>query len=473
MKSTPDSQLATRLPSPEPPHATRVSLPGALAERGLRLLCVRVPIDASITPPRPPLEVLTEDREARFGARAPGFVLSPTREGGHWLGFNHANSVNVCVASLSADGLVQQQHPVRPQGMVSDSVKSRLAGLCASRNGFIAALVAGAGNQAFQSHQRSRLEIVWHDRKGNTLSSIPDALLEPQTDRAVSRISAAEPVPLRSSAMHASTGRLASGGHRACVHLGHLLCWPDGNLVQGGFARCLSTPSGGRPSVRGSQAVDPQDADVIVPWLASHSLDQRCVFDPFRDSFVLASLADGFPRGILLARVGAGALMQQLVHSFPGEPGDPQVGGELGGVVTLRQSIAVSFTSSVVAEPESRDVLVAFASNGLRGTPLLVRVSRHPPGTYAVQPKLALLGRQLLVAWKRVRAETGQIDSMVALVSLQAEVVMRPVIAQGIAFDGYDDFVTDAQGHVCWIAHAQGAPHFMKLEAAARAQPAW
>lgn len=387
----------------------------------------------------------------------PDLIYVPARDGSSWIGRRapdgHAPIVSRCTegGDIVAEFSLAHEAPARPD-VSAHASPWRLAGLAPLRTGFVAALAPEVSPERTDLPERGGMVLKVFADDGTLLHTIDDIFA------GAGFAAGRESTGWHGAAMHGSSSRIAARGHRVCVHVGHLLRWPDGSLVQGGFARSLDLGSGLMRA-----AVLRQGCDDVLPWLGSRSLDQRCVADPFRDSFVLGALCDGFPRGILLARLGAGPPARQLVHALPGEPGEVSLAGELGGVVPLRQSVAVSFTSSVAAEPESRDVLVAFATPELHGTPLLVRVTHNAPGVYATQPKLARLGRMLLVAWKRVRPESGQVEPMLALVSPQAQLVLPPSTLQGLDFHQADDFVTDAAGCVNWLVRKAGHIHWMRL----------
>lgn len=243
-----------------------------------------------------------------------------------------------------------------------------------------------------------------------------------------------------------STCRMAVGGGQVCLHLGHLMVGTDGLPVQAGSMALVDLPGRLPPS--------PQLLPLALTswqWLGSRSLDQRCAHDRHRECFVLASLTDGFPRGVLVAATRAGAAGQQLVCRFPGAPGDPWVPGELGGLVVLRESYAVSYTSDQGAQPDARDVFVALLAPDFRTTPLQVRVTSNSPGTYAIHPKLARIGRLLLVAWTNLDAASGQVQHLFALVSSQAQLVERPFGVEGASLAKPDDLLTDPDGAVHWV----------------------
>ena len=259
--------------------------------------------------------------------------------------------------------------------------------------------------------------------------------------------------PPPGSAVHLAYGR----GH-LCLHFAHLARWPDGSMVHGGFARALRLPSSGAERSTGAASLAG-----TRPWFGSRSLDQRCTFDPHRDSFVIAALSDGFPRAVLVSRLGRGAWRDQVLQWLPGEPGAADVAAELGGVVPLRESLAVSFTSAVAAQPESRDVFVAFVMPDLRTTPLVVKVTSHPPGTYAVAPKLAAMGRHLLVSWTRMSPLTGDAEPMVAVVTAQAQLLIPPQAVHGLVLDPVSDFFTDVHGAVNWFALQPDGLHWLRM----------
>lgn len=388
----------------------------------------------------------------------PDLIYAPARDGSSWIGRRAPDGTAAVVARCTADGDIVAEHPLAGAAALRSDAASvsasswRLAGLASLRAGFVAALAPVVSPDRADLPDRGGMVLKVFGEDGSLLHTLDDIF------SGAGFATGRDTTGWHGAAMHGSSSRIAARGQRVCVHVGHLLRWPDGSLVQGGFARSLDL---GSSLMR--TTVLRQGCDDVLPWLGSRSLDQRCVADPFRDSFVLGALCDGFPRGVLLARLGAGTPARQLVHALPGEPGDVSLAGELGGVVPLRQSVAVSFTSSVAAEPESRDVLVAFATPELHGTPLLVRVTHNPPGVYATQPKLARLGRMLLVAWKRVRPEFGQVEPMLALVSPQAQLVLPPSTLQGLDFHQADDFVTDAAGCVNWLVRKAGHIHWMRL----------
>lgn len=252
--------------------------------------------------------------------------------------------------------------------------------------------------------------------------------------------------------------RMAYGHGHLCLHLAHLARWPDGSLVQGGFARSLRLPSS-----RGDRAPDAGPLAGLRPWFGSRSLDQRCSFDPHRDNFVLASLSDAFPRAVLVSRLGGGSWRDQVLQWLPGEPGASEVAAELGGLVPLRESLAVSFTSTVAAQPESRDVFVGFVLPDLRATPLVVKVTSHLPGTYAVAPKLAAMGRHLLVAWTCLSPATGEAEPMVAVVTPQAQLLIGPQALRGLVLDTASDWFTDVHGAVNWFALQPDGLHWLRM----------
>lgn len=251
---------------------------------------------------------------------------------------------------------------------------------------------------------------------------------------------------------------LAYGQGHLCLHLAHLARWPDGSLVQGGFARSLRLPSS-----RGDRAPDNGPRSSTRPWFGSRSLDQRCTFDPHRDGFILAALSDAFPRAVLVSRLGGGSWRDQVLQWLPGEPGASEVAAELGGLVPLRESLAVSFTSTVASQPESRDVFVGFVMPDLRTTPLVVKVTSHLPGTYAVGPKLAAMGRHLLVAWTRLSPATGDAEPMVAVVTPQAQLLIGPQAVRGLALDTASDWFTDVHGAVNWFALRPDGLHWLRM----------
>jgi hypothetical protein len=251
---------------------------------------------------------------------------------------------------------------------------------------------------------------------------------------------------------------LAYGHGHLCLHLARLARWPDGSLVQGGIARSLRLPSS-----RGDRAPAASPLAGTRPWFGSRSLDQRCAFDPYRDGFVLAALSDAFPRAVLVSRLGGGSWRDQVLQWLPGEPGASEVAAELGGLVPLRESVAVSFTSTVAAQPESRDVFVGFVMPDLRATPLVVKVTSHLPGTYAVGPKLAAMGRHLLVAWTRMSPATGDAEPMVAVVSPQAQLLIGPQAVPGLVLDTASDWFTDVHGAVNWFALQPDGLHWLRM----------
>lgn len=251
---------------------------------------------------------------------------------------------------------------------------------------------------------------------------------------------------------------LAYGQGHLCLHLAHLARWPDGSLVQGGFARSLRLPSS-----RGDRAPDAGPRSSTRPWFGSRSLDQRCAFDPYRDGFILAALSDAFPRAVLVSRLSGGSWRDQVLQWLPGEPGASEVAAELGGLVPLRESLAVSFTSTVASQPESRDVFVGFVMPDLRATPLVVKVTSHLPGTYAVAPKLAAMGRHLLVAWTRMSPASGDAEPMVAVVTPQAQLLIGPQAVRGLVIDAASDWFTDVHGAVNWFALRPDGLHWLRM----------
>lgn len=426
--------------------------------RSFELQSRRLGRDAMAPWPSPHQRSDSGPLDVNCAVAVPNLVYAPARDGSGWIARCTPDGRGTVVSRCTAAGdIIAEHHLVPHTGYRTDSAPDaacpwRLAGLASLRTGFVAALAPTLAPDHTDLPERAGMLLNTYAEDGTLLNTVGNIF------SGVGAATGQESTGWHGAAMHGSSSRIAARGHRVCVHVGHLLRWPDGSLVQGGFARVLDPGTGPARVV-----VPRQGSDDVLPWLGSRSLDQRCVADAFRDSFVLGALCDGFPRGILLARLGAGPPARQLIHVLPGEPGEASLAGELGGVVPLRQSVAVSFTSSVAAEPESRDVLVAFATPELHGTPLLVRVTHNPPGVYATQPKLARLGRLLLVAWKRVRPEYGQVEPMLALVSPQAQLVLPPSTLQGLDFHQADDFVTDAAGCVNWLVRKAGHIHWMRL----------
>ena len=392
-----------------------------------------------------------QDSSVHFrGGAAPELICSPVRDGSMWLCRNDRATASIRVTRFTEDGRIDKELVPelngRPQRHDAPAGWPRLAGFAVTRDGFA---LAHATTGTSEGTTPMRLTVQTFDTEGQALQSFDSALESGHNDTWLVD---------RGSPMWQSSGRLAYGRGVLCMHVGHAAGWPDGTLAQGGFARTVAL---GPRRPLPTNELAPNVA--CKPWFCSRSLDQRCAFDAHRNVFVAVALSDGFPRGIVLTTLGGASTSDQIVQGLPGAAGAAETGAELGGVLALREFYAVSFTGPVAAQPESRDVFVAFSPANLRGTPLVVRVTAYPPGTYAVAPKLASIGSQLLVAWRRVVPESGQIDYMTAVVSPQAQIKSAQTIMPNMFFDRTDDFVTAADGTVNWFAARSDGVHWLRL----------
>lgn len=259
--------------------------------------------------------------------------------------------------------------------------------------------------------------------------------------------------PLAPMAM--STCRLAVGHGHMCMHLGQLRDGLGEQLVQSGLACVLSfSPSTGRPESRTRARV--------LPWIGSRSVDQRCAADDARRQFVLASLSDNFPRGIVLTVVSNDAQHSQAVVGLAGSHAGA-LSAELGGLVALRDAYVASFTANLFDEPECRDVYLVFTRPALDATPVVVRLTQHSPGIYAVDPKLARIGRNLLVVWKTISPEVGQLRHFLAICTPQGALLCRPTEVDALQYHRPDDFVSDVNGTVHWCVAIADELHWYQL----------
>ena len=397
--------------------------------------------------------------------RTPARVIaSPTRSGDLAACVVHPRRSDARIWRFDSDAQVQLDLPLPPfdpdhvtgtQPEGAPHAWSAAGFTWLGAGGFSIAYVRNGVDETPAGRQSRRVVVRGFTPEGSPTWLLDDVLRAPATPKGPDTMPAFD---LRGPSPDAVVQMAYGRGHLG-LHFAHLARWPDGSLVQGGFARALRVPSAGssdRTQISGSLAG-------VRPWFGSRSLDQRCTFDPHRDGFVLAALSDGFPRAVLLSCLGDGSWRDQVLQRLPGEPGATDVGAELGGLVPLRESLAVSFTSAVAAQPESRDVFVGFAMPDLRATPLVVKVTSHPPGTYAVAPKLATMGRHLLVAWTRMSPLTGEAEPMVAVVTAQAQLLIPPMAVQGLVLDPASDLFTDVHGAVNWFALQPDGLHWLRM----------
>jgi hypothetical protein len=390
-------------------------------------------------------------------------IASPTRSGDLAACVVQPQRSDVRIWRVDADGRSRPDlalppfDPDRPLDTIAPNAPQAwaVAGFSWLGSGGFALAYVSTGTDADTSGPGVRRVVVRGHAADGTPRWLLDNLLQARDSRGDADIVATRDLhgPPPGTAVHMAYGR----GH-LCLHFGHLARWPDGSMVHGGFARALRLPPPGTDRSSGAAVLAGTRA-----WFGSRSLDQRCTFDPYRDSFVIAALSDGFPRAVLVSRLGRGAWRDQVLQHLPGEPGATDVAAELGGVVPLRESVAVSFTSAVAAQPESRDVFVAFVMPDLHTTPLVVKVTSHSPGTYAVAPKLAAMGRHLLVAWTRMSPLTGNAEPMVAVVTAQAQLLIPPQVVQGLVLDPVSDLFTDVHGAVNWFALQPDGLHWLRM----------
>ena len=237
-----------------------------------------------------------------------------------------------------------------------------------------------------------------------------------------------------------SSGRMLynKASKKLALYVGHTMAWaPDTVRHQAGFLAFMGL-----------------DGSFVVPngWYSSHNFDQRLMLIG-NDYYTLAH-GDAYPRALGFAKwsdagaKGSQAWDKQFLK-IPGAVGDNKTSTQLGNVVPLGDgTFGVMFTTA-----NGRNAFdVAYRHLSATGDTLsMTWVTTYPTGTFALYPKIAKHGDNVLLMWEEV-AGTANAGIQLAIVSPAGAVVTPkfPLADKAIRLSPYYEVTVFPNGNILW-----------------------
>jgi hypothetical protein len=236
-----------------------------------------------------------------------------------------------------------------------------------------------------------------------------------------------------------SSGRMIynKASKKLALYVGHTMKWDDGVRHQAGFLAFMGLDGA---------------FGVANGWYSSHNFDQRIMLVG-NDYFTLAH-GDAYPRALGFAKWSdAGAKGSQVFDKqflkIPGAVGDNKTSTQLGSFVSFADgTFGVTFATA-----NGRNAFdVGYRQLSAKGDTLsLTWLTSYPAGTFAIYPKVARLGENVLLMWEEV-AGTANGGIQTAIVSPKGDVVAAkaPLADKAIRLSPYYDLASLPNGRILW-----------------------
>ncbi|MDB5106370.1 MAG: putative lipoprotein [Fibrobacteres bacterium] len=237
-----------------------------------------------------------------------------------------------------------------------------------------------------------------------------------------------------------SSGRLLynKASKKLALYVGHTMAWsPDTVRHQAGYLAFMSL-----------------DGSFVTPndWYSSHNFDQRLMLVG-NDYYTLAH-GDAYPRALGFAKwTDGGAKGTQVFDKqflkIPGSVGDNKTSTQLGSFVSFPDgTFGVSFTTA-----NGRNGFdVAYRQLSAAGDSLPLQwVTSYPSGTFALYPKIAKHGDDVLLMWEEVVGTANNGIQMALLTPKGAVVTPKfPLADKTIRLSPYYDLTALPNGKILW-----------------------
>jgi hypothetical protein len=237
-----------------------------------------------------------------------------------------------------------------------------------------------------------------------------------------------------------SSGRLLynKASKKLAIYVGHTMAWsPDTVRHQAGYLAFMSL-DGSFVTTNG--------------WYSSHNFDQRLLLVG-NDYFTLAH-GDAYPRALGFAKwTDAGAKGSQVFDrqffKIPGSVGDNKTSTQLGNAVPLGDgTFGVMFTTA-----NGRNAFdVAYRQLSAAGDTLPLKwITAYPAGTFALYPKIARYGSNVLLMWEEIAGTSNNGIQMAILSPAGAVVAPKfPLADKTIRLSPYYDLAALPNGKIMW-----------------------
>jgi hypothetical protein len=237
-----------------------------------------------------------------------------------------------------------------------------------------------------------------------------------------------------------SSGRLLynKNSKKIAAYVGHTMAWsPDTVRHQAGYLAFISLDG---------SFVSPND------WYSSHNFDQRMMLVG-NDYYTLAH-GDAYPRALGFAKWSDGGVKGAQVFDkqflkIPGSVGDNKTSTQLGNVVPFGDgTFGVAFTTA-----NGRNGFdMAYRQLSATGDTLSIQwITAYPVGTFALYPKIAKYGDNVLLMWEEVTGTANSGVQMAILSSAGAVISPKvPLADKAIRLSPYYDLTTLPNGKILW-----------------------
>jgi hypothetical protein len=237
-----------------------------------------------------------------------------------------------------------------------------------------------------------------------------------------------------------SSGRLLynKASKKLALYVGHTMAWsPDTVRHQAGYLAFMTLDG-----TFGS----PND------WYSSHNFDQRLLLVG-NDYYTLAH-GDAYPRALGFAKWAdtgskGGQSFDKQFFKIPGAVGDNKTSTQLGNVVPFGDgTFGVMFTTA-----NGRNAFdVAYRQLSAKGDTLSLQwITTYPAGTFALYPKIAKYGANVLLMWEEVTGTTNNGIQMAILTPAGAVVAPKfPLPDKTIRLSPYYDLAVLPNGKILW-----------------------